>query len=84
MFFQPFLAYNLTKTTSFTLQSEITRDLEEDETGAFVLFQANQLFKVQSRVMQARIGVRHWYEDGDGTGPDSTELNARITFLFPQ
>ncbi len=83
-FLQPFISYNLdNKKTSFTLQTEITRDLEANETGAFVLFQANQMFKVGNQIMQGRIGVRHWYERAN-FGPDSTELNARITFLFPR
>ena len=83
-FLQPFISYNLdNKKTSFTLQTEITRDLENSETGAFVLFQANQMFTVGKQIMQGRIGVRHWYERAN-FGPDSTELNARITFLFPK
>ncbi len=84
LFLQPFVSYNMAnKKTSFTLQAEITRDLEAYETGAFVLFQANQMFKVGNQIMQGRIGVRHWVERA-GFGPDSTELNARITFLFPR
>jgi len=84
VFLQPFVSYQLDNgKTSFTLQSEITRDLEEDETGAFALFQVNQLMRFGSQVMQGRIGVRHWYERM-GYGPDSTELNLRLTLLFPQ
>lgn len=84
VFIQPFISYNLdNKKTSFTLQTEATRDLETNETGAFALFQVNQMFNVGSQIMQGRIGVRHWYERL-GTGPDSTEINARLTFLFPK
>jgi hypothetical protein len=83
IFLQPFLSYNLNAKTSFTVQSEITRDMEEDETGAFVLVQANRMFNVGNQIMQGRIGVRHWYERM-GYGPDSTELNLRLTLLFPQ
>lgn len=83
VFFQPFVSYNVNAKTSFTLQTEITRDLEEDETGAFVLFQANRMFNVGSQILQGRIGVRHWYERA-GFGADSTEINMRLTFLFPK
>ena len=83
-FLQPFVSYQMANgKTSFTLQSEITRDLEKEETGAFALFQVNQLFSVGSQILQGRIGVRHWYERAE-FGPDSTELNLRLTFLFPQ
>lgn len=85
IFLQPFLSYQFDdKVTSITIQTEATRDLEEDETSAFFLAQYNRMFKMGSQIAQWRLGVRHWYEDGDGTGPDSTELNARLTFLFPQ
>lgn len=85
IFLQPFLSYQFDdKLTSITVQTEATRDLEEDETSAFFLAQYNRMFTIGKQIMQWRLGVRHWYEDGDGTGPDSTELNARITFLFPQ
>ena len=84
-FIQPFLSYQFEDgKTSITVQTEATRDLEEDETSAFALVQYNRMFRMGSQIMQWRLGVRHWYEDGDGTGPDSTELNARLTFLFPQ
>ena len=84
-FLQPFLSYQFEDgKTSITVQTEATRDLENDETLAFALVQYNRMFNWGSQIMQWRLGVRHWYEDGDGTGPDSTELNARITFLFPQ
>lgn len=84
LFFQPFLAYTMPNgKTSMTLQSEITRDLEHNDTRAFVLFQVNQMFKIGSQIMQGRIGVKHWYESED-FGPDSTELNLRLTFLFPK
>jgi hypothetical protein len=84
LFFQPFLSYTMPNgKTSLTLQSEITRDLENYDTRAFALFQVNQMFKIGSQILQGRVGVKHWYESED-FGPDSTELNLRITFLFPK
>ena len=84
LFFQPFLSYTFANgATSATLQSEITRDLENYDTRAFALFQVNQIFKVGSQLMQGRVGVKHWYESED-FGPDSTELSLRLTFLFPK
>lgn len=84
LFFQPFIGYNLPNgKTSFTLQSEITRDLEADDTGAFVSFTVNQMFRVGSQIMQGRIGIRHWYSRM-GYGPDSTQLTGRLTFLWPK
>jgi len=84
LFFQPFASYNLPNgRTSLTLSSEITRDLEHYDTNAFATFTVNQMFKVGSQMMQGRIGVKHWYESAD-FGPDSTELNLRLTFLFPK
>ena len=84
LFFQPFVGYNLPNgKTSFTLQSEITRDLEADDTGAFVSFTVNQMFKIGPQIMQGRIGVRHWYARM-GYGPDSTEITGRLTFLWPK
>ena len=82
-FVQPFLSYNFNAKTGVTLQSEITRDMEAEDTGAFVLLQFNRMFKVGGQIMQGRIGVRHWYERL-GFGPDSTELNLRLTLLFPK
>ena len=64
--------------------NETESDKEENETSAFILAQYNRMFTIGKQIMQWRLGVKHWYEDGDGTGPDSTELNARLTFLFPQ
>jgi len=84
LFFQPFLSYTMPNgKTSLTLQSEITRDLENYNTRGFALFQVNQMFTVGKQIMQGRIGVKHWYESED-FGPDSTELNLRLTFLFPK
>ena len=84
VFLQPFLSYNFDAKTSVTLQSEITWDLEENDSQAFVLFQVNRLFNFGGHLMQGRIGVRHWYERS-GFGPtDSTEVNIRWTFLFPK
>ena len=83
-FLQPFLSYNIEKTkTTFTLQAESTRDLEENETGTVAIFQIGQMFKLGSQIMQGRIGVRSWVEDTEN-GPDSTTLTARLTFLFPR
>jgi hypothetical protein len=84
IFIQPFISYALdNKKTSFTLQAEITEDLENKQTGAFLLFQANQLFTLGSQILQGRIGVRQWVER-QGFGPQGTELNIRLTFLFPK
>lgn len=83
IFLQPFLSYNFSPKTSVTLQTEITRNLDTHDTGAFALFQANRTFKLGSQLMQGRIGVRHWYERMD-FGPDSTELNLRLTLIFPR
>ncbi len=82
-FFQPFLSYTFNAKWSMTLQSEITRDLENDDTSAFALFQVNRMFRIGSQIMQWRLGVKHWYEQPQ-FGPDSTEINARLTFLFPK
>lgn len=84
LFFQPFLSYTMSNgKTSWTLQSEITRDLENYNTRAFALFQVNQMFTIGKQIMQGRIGVKHWYES-EQFGPDSTELSLRLTFLFPK
>lgn len=84
LFFQPFVNYNLSNgSTSLTLNTEISRDLENYDTRAFAVFTVNQMFKVGSQIMQGRVGVRHWYESED-FGPDSTELSLRLTFLFPK
>lgn len=78
-----FVALALLHTSAFALQSEATRNLESDETSAFALLEVGQLFKVGSQIMQARIGVRHWYET-ETFGPEGTTLSARLFFLFPK
>ena len=84
VFLQPFLSYNLPDNlTSLTLQSEITHLFDTEDTGAFLLFQANRLFRVGSQLLQGRVGVRQWVER-QGFGPQGTEFNARLTFLFPK
>ena len=84
LFYQPFLTYTFGNgKTSATVQSEITRDLENYETAAFAIATVNQIFKVGNQLLQGRIGVRHWYESPD-FGPDGTELSLRLTFMFPQ
>lgn len=83
-FLQPFMAYTIASTqTTFTLQAESTRDLEENETGTVAIFQIGQMFKLGSQIMQGRIGVRSWVEETE-LGPDSTTFTARLTFLFPK
>lgn len=84
LFLQPFLSYTIASTkTTFTFQSEATRDMEANETGAFALFELGQMFKIGSQIMQARIGVRDWYESPT-LGPDGTTLSLKLTFLFPK
>ena len=83
LFFQPFLSYNFDPKLSMTLQSEITRDLEANETNAFAIFSINRTFKLGSQLYQGRVGVRHWYDQAP-FGPDSTELMLRLTLLFPK
>ena len=84
LFLQPFLAYIIDSTkTTFALQSEVTRNLDSDETNAFVLFEVGQMFKIGSQIMQARIGARYWYET-EPFGPQGTTFSARLFFLFPK
>jgi hypothetical protein len=83
-FLQPFLAYIIDSTkTTFSLQSEATRDLESNETNAFALLEVGQMFKVGSQIMQARIGVRHWYESEE-FGAEGTTLSLKLFFIFPK
>ena len=84
VFLQPFLSYTIARTkTTFTFFSETTRDLEESETSTVGTFHVGQMFKVGSQIMQARVGVRHWFDSTD-LGPDSTTFTARLTLLFPK
>jgi len=84
LFLQPFLAYTISSTkTNFALQSEVTRDLDGNETSAFVLFEIGQMFKIGPQIMQARIGTKTWYES-PRFGPDGTTVAFRLTFLFPK
>ena len=83
-FLQPFMAYTIAKTkTTFALQAESTRDLNENETGTVAIFHIGQMFKLGSQIMQGRIGVRSWIEDTE-FGSDGTTLTARLTLLFPK
>ena len=84
LFLQPFLAYTIASTrTNFALQTEVSRDLEGNETSAFLLFEVGQMFKIGSQIMQARIGTKTWYES-PRFGPDGTTVAFRLTFLFPK
>jgi len=84
LFLQPFMSFTISKTkTTFTLQAEVTRDLEANDTGAFTMFEVGQMFKVGAQIMQARVGVRNWVESTN-LGPDGTTLTAKLTFLFPK
>jgi hypothetical protein len=84
LFLQPFLSYTYAPTkTSFTLQTEATRDLEGNETSAFAIFEVGQMFKIGPQIMQARIGLKNWYES-PRFGPDGTTVAFRLTFLFPK
>ena len=83
-FLQPFASYTIDATkTTFTLQSEATRDLEANETQAVAIFQIGQMFKIGSQIMQLRIGVRNWVESYP-LGPDGSTVTAKLTFLFPK
>jgi len=82
-FFQPFLSYSTPTAWNYTLQAEITRDFEIDETNAVAIFQVAKTFKAGSQILQGRIGVRHWLES-PRFGADSTMLMARLTFIFPK
>ena len=82
-FLQPFVSYVIKSTrTSFTLQSEFTRDLEANESAGFAKFEVGQMFKIGSQIMQLRVGFRNWYESPT-FGPEGTTFTARLTFLFP-
>ena len=82
-FLQPFVSYVIKSTrTSFTLQSEFTRNLEANESAGFAKFEVGQMFKIGSQIMQLRVGLRNWYESPT-FGPEGTTFTARLTFLFP-
>lgn len=84
LFLQPFLSYTIDSTkTTFAFKSEATRDLEGNETSAFVLFEIGQMFKIGPQIMQARIGTKTWYES-PRFGPDGTTVAFKLTFLFPK
>ncbi|MAZ87370.1 MAG: hypothetical protein CL693_06980 [Cellvibrionaceae bacterium] len=83
IFLQPFVSYNFSNATSVTVQSEGTWDLEGKDYGGVAIASLNQTFRLGGQLLQARIGVRHWYERS-GYGPDSTEVMARLTLLFPK
>ncbi|NKB33491.1 MAG: transporter [Pseudomonadales bacterium] len=51
-YFQPFTSYNVASTgTTFSLQAESTRDLDNDETSTVAIFHVAQMFTVGSQIL---------------------------------
>jgi hypothetical protein len=81
-FLQPFLSYTTKTHTTITLNTETTRDWENDQWTVPINLLVAQLFKIGEQPMQFGVGGRYYVAKPQG-GPD-WGLRAVLTFLFPK
>lgn len=81
-FLQPFLSYTTKTYTTFTVNTESTRDWQAEQWTVPVNFQVQQLVKIGHHPVAFQAGYRY-YADKPDNGPD-WGLRFTITFLFPK
>ena len=79
---QPFLAYTTKTYTTFTVNTETTRDWENDQWTVPLNFMVQQLVKIGHQPVAFQVGYRY-YADKPSGGPD-WGLRFTVTFLFPK
>jgi len=81
-FLQPFVSYTTKTYTTFSINTESTRDWQTDQWSVPVNFTVQQLVKIGKQPIAFQMGYRY-YADGPSGGPD-WGLRFTVTFLFPK
>jgi hypothetical protein len=81
-FLQPFVAYTTKTYTTFSVNTESTRNWETDQWSVPLNFAVQQLVKIGKQPIAFQVGYRY-YADGPSGGPD-WGLRFTVTFLFPK
>jgi hypothetical protein len=81
-FLQPFLAYTTKTYTTFTVNTESTRDWQAQQWTVPLNFEVQQLVKIGGHPVAFQVGYRY-YADKPDNGPD-WGLRFTVTFLFPK
>jgi hypothetical protein len=81
-FLQPFVSYTTKTYTTFSVNTESTRNWEAEQWTVPVNFAVQQLVKIGKQPIAFQIGYRY-YADRPSGGPD-WGLRFTVTFLFPK
>ena len=82
-FLQPFLSYVTPSKTTFALNSESTRDWEDDEWSVPINLTVSQMLIVGRQPLQITLGARYWAQAADA-GPEGWGLRMQLTLLYPK
>ena len=81
-FVQPFVSFTTKTYTTFSVNTESTRDWQSDQWSVPLNFAVQQLVKIGKQPIAFQAGFRQ-YVDGPKGGPD-WGLRFTVTFLFPK
>jgi len=82
-FVQPFVTYTTKTATSFTLQTESTYNWKNEEWSVPVNAIVAQVFKIRSRLIQLKAGIRYWADSAPGD-PEGWGFKVGLVLLFPK
>jgi hypothetical protein len=81
-FVQPFISYTTKTYTTFSVNTESTRNWQSEQWSVPMNFAVQQLVKIGKQPIALQVGYRY-YVDGPSGGPD-WGLRFAVTFLFPK
>jgi hypothetical protein len=81
-FLQPFFSYTTKTYTTFTVETESTRDWQAQQWTVPINFEVQQLVKIGGHPVAFQVGYRY-YADKPDNGPD-WGLRFTVSFLFPK